>query len=959
MVRSYFAGHRSDVRVEWRDSRGLRTGQLGAVWAIASHFTASREPVQAVLPTGVGKTAVMTLLPFLVPTSRILVITPGRLVRDQVVEEFITLRDLKSAGVCDRTMAAPRVRRAEHRVSNWSEFEDCDVVVGTPQVVSSAYQDVAPIPDGLFDLALVDEAHHAAAPTWSAVLTELHDVRRVLLTATPFRRDRLGLPGDIIYRYPLRLAIDEHVYQPITFYPVHVPADRDRDEVLVEQAFDRLTDPLHMAAGSAVLVRTDRVAEAERLVAVYASAGVSLGLVTARTSMRDVKRLVNDVEGGLRQGVVSVGVLGEGFDLPKLKIAVYHERHKSLPATLQFVGRIARMLPDGSRPPAELLAVRSDVQDETRELYAQDASWGELVPTLVDAAIDKERARRNYAKSIRVQVGGELSVHAIEPVLQAEVFRLPSDTTSLSFTSDLLLGSAVEEVFIDESAELMAIVTRRALHPDWLRSAVRGWDSDVWELHLVVLDRKHALAFISTTSEATLAALAVELGWSYPLRVEPEAMNRLLHRLEVLSYSSVGMRSLRAPSHYHASYQTVAGTTVNLAVSASDARAFGVGHLIGRHRDEQGLIHAIGISVRKRKVWASEHVDLLQYKQWCLNVGALMAATGAVGVTAPLLPLAMPSRLTRFPNDPVALVLSYKLLQGDTFLVPPMGDPVDIAGTDIVPARIDGSRCSLTAFYGGAVLWAGAIDTSGKVSTVGAPVDVRVTDGHIDLAELLTDVGVTLYFVDGSSTEGGSIFRPTGEMPPVPRECIWQLDWSTVDIRRESKPGRDGRQNVQERSLDWLRSHTGITVVINDDSANEIADLVALDVTGDDPVVHLAHCKWSSQNSPGHRLEDVHDVVCQAIRSARWAGARAFYPELLRRLERGGSSSVVVGNDVEVTENIRRLAEARRPPRIRVYVFQPGLRMAGVETHATINTLLVNAAEWIRAQGSDLVIVGS
>ncbi|WP_346659404.1 helicase-related protein [Bradyrhizobium sp. 141] len=40
--------------------------------------------------------------------------------------------------------------------------------------------------------------------------------------------------------------------------------------------------------------------------------------------------------------VVCVDMLGEGVDLPNLKIAALHDTHKSLAVTLQFIGRITR-----------------------------------------------------------------------------------------------------------------------------------------------------------------------------------------------------------------------------------------------------------------------------------------------------------------------------------------------------------------------------------------------------------------------------------------------------------------------------------------------------------------------------------------------------------------------------------------------------------------------------------------
>ncbi len=37
--------------------------------------------------------------------------------------------------------------------------------------------------------------------------------------------------------------------------------------------------------------------------------------------------------------IVCVDMLGEGFDLPQLKIAALHDIHKSLAVTIQFIGR--------------------------------------------------------------------------------------------------------------------------------------------------------------------------------------------------------------------------------------------------------------------------------------------------------------------------------------------------------------------------------------------------------------------------------------------------------------------------------------------------------------------------------------------------------------------------------------------------------------------------------------------
>src|SRR3546814_4344447 len=43
--------------------------------------------------------------------------------------------------------------------------------------------------------------------------------------------------------------------------------------------------------------------------------------------------------------IVCVDMLGEGFDLPELKIAALHDHHKSIAVTIQFVGRFTRQDP--------------------------------------------------------------------------------------------------------------------------------------------------------------------------------------------------------------------------------------------------------------------------------------------------------------------------------------------------------------------------------------------------------------------------------------------------------------------------------------------------------------------------------------------------------------------------------------------------------------------------------------
>ena len=236
-------------------SSSLREAQAGALHAIAAHRSASDEPAQIVLPTGVGKTLVAVLAPYVLDAERVLVVTPARIVRDQVAYEFAQLAQAIDNRALPATTPRPEVLRADHRCTSdiWDKCRDHDAVVGTPMVLSDGNEGVDPVPQDLFDLVIFDEAHHLPATTWTTLHERLRHVPTILLTATPFRNDRQRLPGDIAYAYPLQRAIARGVYQPVSFVPVTPVQRGDRDEALAREAVARLRAPEHRDAQSRLL----------------------------------------------------------------------------------------------------------------------------------------------------------------------------------------------------------------------------------------------------------------------------------------------------------------------------------------------------------------------------------------------------------------------------------------------------------------------------------------------------------------------------------------------------------------------------------------------------------------------------------------------------------------------------------------------------------------------------------
>ena len=522
--------------------------------------------------------------------------------------------------------------------------------------LSSALEGVAPPPHDLFDLVLLDEAHHTPARTWASILSQFSSARAGLFTATPYRRDLRVLPGSICFCYSLHDAITDGVYVPVTFRPVAVRAGEDRDVRLAEEARRRLDNRVHRAAGSQLLVRGGRIATARHLVEVYRQVGMEIEVVDSQQSLRHIRRTLARLRSGELRGIAMVGILGEGFDLPSLKVAAYHDRHRSLPATLQFVGRVTRTQPD-RQAPAELLAISQDVQDVTCALYQEDAAWAELLPALADAAVAEERDRRQYIQGFTAPPPDTFSLHAVAHACQAEVLELDDadGPPDLHATITNLGDGAVWWSSTDEAGDMLAIVTQRRRRPPWMRADTL--DTIEYDLHLVVHEPAHRLLFVSTTSPAARRQLLAAVGASAARPVPPEDLNHLLHAVHVLSYSSVGLRSARAAGLRQPSYKTVAGPAVNQAVLPSEAIAFGVGHLIGRYRHASGTVEGIGVAVARGKIWSPGSKTLLAYRTWCHWAAKVLHASVAAGQCAPLLEVPMPRRLHAFPQHPIAVLL--------------------------------------------------------------------------------------------------------------------------------------------------------------------------------------------------------------------------------------------------------------------------------------------------------------
>jgi superfamily II DNA or RNA helicase len=396
--------------------RGFRACQLGAIWAIRSHFTVSESHALISMPTGTGKTGVMIALGFALAPRRVFILAPTQLIRNQTAEKFRTLGLIREIGAYPRSKSEkPKVLELESRPktdAEWRKLLTYDVVVATPQTVSPSYGLRPPRnffgwdskdrsgPELGFDLIFVDEAHHAPAKTWNEFLLLARRNRVVCLTATPFRTDRRRIKAQLVYTYGIDRAVLDGIYQTVDFEQVTHDDPVRRNTLMAVRAYELFLQERRKNPNAAVIVKARTIEEANQLKELYIQKGwKNLDIIHSDRSPDDNREVIDKVRPNWKStvekprldGFISVDMAGEGIDIPNLRIAVLHQAPKTLPYTIQLIGRVSRRT-KGAVGNAVLIADPESVKgSEVEALYASDTGWSLILPQLFQHKLRQSR----------------------------------------------------------------------------------------------------------------------------------------------------------------------------------------------------------------------------------------------------------------------------------------------------------------------------------------------------------------------------------------------------------------------------------------------------------------------------------------------------------------------------------------------------------------------------------------
>jgi len=248
---------------------------------------------------------------------------------------------------------------------------------------------------------IIDEAHHIAAASWSRVKLYFEQVRCLQFTATPFRNDGKKIDGKIIYNFPLLLAQSQGYFKPINFHPIYEFNDNQKDFAVAKKAVEVLEADIRSGKPHLLLVRASTQKRAEDLYERIYNAHYyehKPVLIISRNGKRANSASLKKVIDGESKIIVCVDMFSEGIDIPQLQICAIHDKYKSLPITMQFIGRFART--QAGLGDASVIAniADDDISEALQELYSQDSDWNKVLKDISEEKIGREEELQRLAQ---------------------------------------------------------------------------------------------------------------------------------------------------------------------------------------------------------------------------------------------------------------------------------------------------------------------------------------------------------------------------------------------------------------------------------------------------------------------------------------------------------------------------------------------------------------------------------
>jgi len=935
------------MRFQFREDRpelnqtGLRRPQLGALHAISAYFSVKGdlEPATVVLPTGTGKTEVMLSSMVYRQLSKVLILVPSNSLRKQISEKFYDLGILSKLKIIPIDTALPYVAVIKSRISSAPEAEkllrNANVFVATPNVLNTSDQSaIDHLCKGINDLC-IDEAHHISASTWTKVRNRFKQKRVLQFTATPFRNDGSTLGGRIIYNYTMGEAQEANYFRHINLIPVEEYYLEEGDLSIAQTAVEQLKTDIDQGYDHLLMARVEEKSRADDLLPLYQDLSPDLNPIVVHSglSKTEIDKAISALFARESKIVICVKMLGEGFDLPNLKVAAIHDIHKSLAITLQFIGRFTRQSVNVGDASVVVNVAEPEVESGLQRLYAQGADWDRVLKRLSEGRIKREIRLQEVVERLKEKgnLHRQLSLWNLRPSCSAMLFKTTCDKWLPNRFEEVLPNNTGHWYSISEDENLLIVLAIHEAPVKW--GKFKDLCDCVYKLLIVHWDEDRRALFMFSN----------DYKW---YRVERIAKSVCDEQCELLSGPKVFnvfnglqyplVRNLGASQIGAISFTQYFGSNVTDGLNRIESAKSNLSNLAGLGYDNGERV-IWGCSQKKGKIWSVNSGSISDWIEW-VQIAWDKVTSGDVDEANITRDFLRPERITEPYAEHAIAVLWGEHIQADpedrvTLLFGETEVPLYLIDLKIIsqgarrPYVIEISSDAISSVY------EFTINESlnggfGYQIIDGNQVGIMRGAGPVKpIEEYLQSDPWIIQYVDGSFSYNCFLIKLPSTVGEFETEQIDCWDWSPINIKKESMGKACETDTVQWMTFEQIEDQ--YDVVINDDGKGEAADLVGLKIVNDEIHLGLIHCKYSGEPTPGARVSDLYEVCGQAQKSIRWkhAGIARLYGHLKRREEiwkKDENSRFLKGSMSDLASIKRRARTA--PIKLDVFIIQPGLR---------------------------------
>lgn len=920
---------------------GLRKAQFGALCSIRSHWTVSNIPATIVMPTGTGKSETMLATIVTEKIKKTLIIVPSDLLRKQIYNKAKKLGVLYEIGMLKDSKALfPNVLLLEENFKEINTFKEyikkSNIIVTTMNLVNYMREEYIEFLSQEVELLVVDEAHHISSKTWSKCKNRFINKKILQFTATPFREDGKKVDGNIIYNFPLSLAQKQGYFKEIEFIAVEEYDTSISDFKIAEKSVEVLKNDINNGYNHILLVRASTVDRAEYLYnRIYKEKYEDLNpvLITHKQKAIEKKQRMEQLNKFQAKIVVCVDMFGEGIDIPNLKIVAIHDKYKSLPITLQFIGRFARDKDGLGNAKVITNIADSSISEALQDLYEKDSDWNQLLPRKSNEYIYKEITNQELINGFYNQNLDDIDLNQIKAKVSMLGYHIEDDKWEYKNWIKVF-DEGKCKFSINTNQNIMIVIEPVEDRIEWSRQ--KNIYNLIWNYYLVYWNKSKNIVFLNASDKSKGLKLLENIFKSKPILIKDEKVFKCLYGIKRLSLGTVGLNSgIDGPVRY----KMFAGADVAEGIAESSKSNCYKSNVFGHGYNGDGRV-SIGCSY-KGTIWSRWQGSINFWKKWC-DETIDKIINPDIDIKEIIEGVLIPKVVDKFPDIHIYRIdwpreLDF-ISKNNITICNSLGE----YNIQDVGLFLEEEQSSNTLKY----FYLRNEDFEEKfsieVSKYGFNIkscgnvisSIKIGNKNEILYQFLNSNPPILWFVDGASIEGNIFVELKNnelETFMVKDAIIWNWEELGVDITVESQLDKTTKQkkenSIQFNVIKRLKDEGDYSIIFDDDGSGEIADIVAIAEEENDIRIDLFHCKYSHGKKPGSRVADLYEVCGQADKSVYWKQDSVGMIDRMidREIKRNNPSRFEKG-DIDKLNIIKNKLYLHRAT-LNIYIVQPGVKI--------------------------------